>query len=424
MILLAVVSYRQFQSLLAPSVIFTSYWCLITISPIILRLDYYRSVRGLWLILGFCCVLHIGSLIGHQKVKYQNISRSPVENFRIDHWKWVLIICTIFGLGTMPLILASRGYTLSALLDIDLLLSMAREFSLARYHEEYDPPVSVRLLNIFLYLGAMASGIMLGEGDISSKRKYAFLPFAPLVLQTLILTSRTILLLPVMLCLSSYAAVIMLNRKNISDIFSSKTIKLLLTLSLVISIFIGVQAIRDDASIENASDSIDKSLAGILGSPSIFYQWVDNGGLLIESPAWGAYTFSGLFDWLGGVKRQAGMYDSSLGVGADGSSISNVYTLFRGLIEDFTLLGAGLLILLIGIVAGVSYSNVSAGNTYWLPILSLFYAYTFWSCVVSIFNYNSIIAAWVAYTVMFSPILSFVRCVEANAPDIEDAVTE
>jgi len=77
---------------------------------------------------------------------------------------------------------------------------------------------------------------------------------------------------------------------------------------------------------------------------------------------------------------------------------TNIYTLFRGLIQDFTLPGALIVLWIVGVIAGYAYNQTARGHLTWMPILIAFYAF---ACdfLTSIFNYNSILFAWVGLTV-------------------------
>ena len=107
----------------------------------------------------------------------------------------------------------------------------------------------------------------------------------------------------------------------------------------------------------------------------------------------GAYTFAGAFDLLGIKPRQIGVYEElqTLAGGED----TNIYTLFRGLIQDFTLPGASLFGVLLGIVAGGAARSGSTSHGRNLLVLAGYYAFILFSPIISLFTYNGLILAWV-----------------------------
>jgi hypothetical protein len=78
-----------------------------------------------------------------------------------------------------------------------------------------------------------------------------------------------------------------------------------------------------------------------------------------------------------------------------GTETTNVYTFFRGLIEDFTAAGAALVAAWIGGCAGWIYSRRSRNSRVALFWLSAFYASFLYSPIVSLFSFNGAALAWV-----------------------------
>jgi len=76
---------------------------------------------------------------------------------------------------------------------------------------------------------------------------------------------------------------------------------------------------------------------------------------------------------------------------------SNLYSAFRGLIQDFTFPGAILLTVTTGAIANLAYRSVKAGNIATLGILAGIYSFVFWSPIVSLFVYNAILFAAILF---------------------------
>jgi oligosaccharide repeat unit polymerase len=168
--------------------------------------------------------------------------------------------------------------------------------------------------------------------------------------------------------------------------------------------FIVLQILRDGVAIDDISTAVNKTLVALLGSPAIFSNWLENQDIWKLEPKGGIYTLAGIIQILGFTERLAGLYDTSIELNmGDDILKSNVYTAFRGLIEDFTLLGVLSLLLIIGVTVGLAYRLVAKGIPYGLPMLALFYAFTLWSGVVSILNYNSLFFAWLLFFLCFLP---------------------
>jgi hypothetical protein len=87
----------------------------------------------------------------------------------------------------------------------------------------------------------------------------------------------------------------------------------------------------------------------------------------------------------------AGLYTDQVQI--DGAGY-NIYTAFRGFIEDFTVPGALVFLALVGFGAEVVYQRVRSGNLRFAGLLTAFYAATLWSFVVDLFIYNTIVLAF------------------------------
>ena len=70
-----------------------------------------------------------------------------------------------------------------------------------------------------------------------------------------------------------------------------------------------------------------------------------------------------------------------------GFSSSNIFTVFRGLIEDFGIVGALVWLFGFGAVGGMAYQRVLEGLRGFLPLLTLAFAFTFVSVSFSLFAY-------------------------------------
>jgi hypothetical protein len=77
--------------------------------------------------------------------------------------------------------------------------------------------------------------------------------------------------------------------------------------------------------------------------------------------------------------------------------VTNLFTIFRALIDDFTVLGAWVALLLVGAAAGYAHRRLTRGVGSALAILAPFYAVVLWSPIVNIFIYNTVTVGWVVF---------------------------
>ena len=128
----------------------------------------------------------------------------------------------------------------------------------------------------------------------------------------------------------------------------------------------------------------------MFGYLSAFSQWMS--GSRPEGVGYGAYTFGGVFDLAGLHPRATGVYSSS--VILPGLEENNVYTAFRGLIQDFSFPVAIVICAALGALCGYGYGQLRRGRFRWALGVSAFYAFVAWSPLGSLFVYNGLILAW------------------------------
>ncbi len=98
-------------------------------------------------------------------------------------------------------------------------------------------------------------------------------------------------------------------------------------------------------------------------------------------------------DWLGIIERDIGFYKENIILA--NSVYTNIFTVFRGLIEDFSIPGTLVFGFGIGVLARLAFNRCSYGQFMWMMPLTLYYAFVLYSPIISLFNYNSAIMAWV-----------------------------
>ncbi len=125
------------------------------------------------------------------------------------------------------------------------------------------------------------------------------------------------------------------------------------------------------------------------GSGNIFYR--DN------SLKCGVMTFFGIFNGLGLVKRQLGIYRDFVYFGRLNRTMrSNVYSMFRMLIDDFGTAGALVFLLLLGFVSSKAMLLIQQRKYIFVSqaFLIAVYSYVLWGFVASIWAYTSILCAF------------------------------
>jgi oligosaccharide repeat unit polymerase len=111
------------------------------------------------------------------------------------------------------------------------------------------------------------------------------------------------------------------------------------------------------------------------------------------SPSPGRYTLAGLYNLIRPGTRAGGVFSQMVSIT---TGYTNVFTYFRELIQDATLTGSLIVMLVLAFCGGFAYRKVAERNIAWIGVLAAFYAGALFG-VSSIFDYNSMILAFVLY---------------------------
>lgn len=120
--------------------------------------------------------------------------------------------------------------------------------------------------------------------------------------------------------------------------------------------------------------------------------------------ALGTKTFMGISNVLGLEERTQGVYTDFYQIGQNGFyGISNIFTIFRSLIEDFGEAGTFFFMAVLGFATKASMKNLIQQNNIFFNQVAITaaYAYLMWSFATSFFSYTSYIAMFFVAYILF-----------------------
>ncbi|HLZ92194.1 MAG TPA: O-antigen polymerase [Candidatus Acidoferrum sp.] len=242
-----------------------------------------------------------------------------------------------------------------------------------------------RLTRMWAFPAVIVGGISF-VGESSRKGKLlSFAGFIPVLLVGTTLASRFGTAMAIACWIGSYLAA----KTHMSGgRFRFRKVLLVSGLSLFIAMVIMYVALGSLRGQKYGDFGDDYAYVGtnFFGYLSVFDNFVKSEGNY--SRGFGQYSFAGAFDLLGIRERETAL--SYIPVMLENGVDSNIFTAFRGLIQDFSYPGAVLLLAVAGFFAGRAYMNSCRGNMRGFPILIAYYAFFLWSPIVSVFSYNSV----------------------------------
>jgi oligosaccharide repeat unit polymerase len=272
--------------------------------------------------------------------------------------------------------------------------ALGHMWSALRYEEGIVEPWPVRLLVMWVYPAALFGGLASAVGAARRRRWLSLSAFFPSILLALVVAARAGVLVAIVCWFAGYLAIASSKFPGGYSVFQSRLVMRFAIIGTAsMFFFLIVDSIRgfDGSGPLQIVPEPLRLETYLFGSLAGFGQWLAAGQA--DPPRFGAYTFAGIFDLMGWSQRYVGLYEDV--VTLQSGEPTNIYTAFRGLIQDFTLFGSALLSFTVGLASGYTYSLSCARVTHWLLLLAAFYAFAFFSPLVSVFNFNGVVLAWV-----------------------------
>lgn len=396
LVTLAVLARAGEGTWLAPGALFPLYWSVALIAPILfLPHDPVATGLILWITLAALVVFGAAAIAGRGG-EAEVVGRGAGAVARPLAVVTVVLAC--IGAAAPLVALERAGYGLAVFTSVHRLVMAAAALSIGRYTETYVPPLASQAALPFLYAAPAFGGMLAALATRNKHKVIALVPFVPPLLMTASQTERTVTIASAMIWVSAYLA---------SRLYLGKTamftrrhvIAGAVAGALAVMVFFAAAIARLGVTdLSYLSDVAIKIQGGFFGHARVLSEWFTSAAFNTPaSPTWGQYTFAGLYDALGVGHRHLGLFSNSV-VLASGDE-TNIYTLFRPLIEDFTPLGSLAALGILGGGGGLAYVAVRRGSFRAVPLLAAFYLTVFYSLITSVWIYNSLMAAMVIFGV-------------------------
>jgi len=384
----AILLRRREGSWYSPATLFTAIWCFLAGIGLLIG-PFQVPFTGILFIVAACLAVGAGAEVSRRRLGPARKSATRLQQGPL--LVWLSLGCAALSFAAVTILLASRGHGPQVFLSPGALAATAREFAVATFINGWQEPSVVSYLTTFNYLGALLAGVLLATQRTGWTRWVGLLNFIPAVMFTAILTTKQSLLLPLAMATSSYVAARLAVGPSTPPLTVSRAAWLAAGVVMLLTLFLLVQmgryGYRTPAQAEEVIRLFLVETFAFLGA---FAHWLQEGGWATTRPRLGFYTFAGEFDLLHLGHRLPGIYGDQLMIGG---RPYNIYTVFRGLIQDFTLPGALVVLAAIGFGAQLAYVRTRAGDIRYGAALAAFYAFALYSWALDIFSYNTVLLA-------------------------------
>lgn len=377
---------RRFQY----TFIWTLYWYLNILFSEIFFVEIEISAALYLFLISISISLFLGEFMG----KFQKIGDSNgVYEININRARTIILITSIFGIVFSIINLYVNGYSLMSLLNLGDLLSLNNQMAIDRYGGERKVSILGQVSLIFVFLTPLLVGFL---------KKYInkwqiFFGFLPAILVVATQNTKITLITAAFF----YITGILLNSlfyRNSFPRVSSKSIFYgiiigILFYSILLFSFVFRVGKLDERTIAKANSKFTSYLAHV----PAFDNWLTQHDESINY-YWGTKTFYGVSSFLGIEERKQGIFeDFYIYKGRNLDISTNIYTLFRSLIEDFGIFGSLCFLSFCSYIFTKRMILKNLNTEFSLAVMSSLLMLIFYSFVTSIYSYTSYILAFVFF---------------------------
>jgi len=418
---------------LHPGAMFAGYWAVAAAAPIAF---YGRALdvshRALLHIAVAVAVFGLGSLIfternpsidnSHLAARLAAGEEPDVQSRLL---MWTVAVGTVSGFGAGLAALAANGIPLDSVMSIDGLMSAGYEVSQSRYtnllSKDYSSPTAHMVMRVLLALTYCAALVapFLALTKVRLKKLWMFAPLPSLVFYGVLTTERAGMVFGIALSLGGYIAMRTLRDGRLPRIGVRGVAIVAMIVLLVTPLFVGMAMLRlgklNPAGLATVRNQMNLYVFGYLPA---FSGWLEQqqaplGG---DRPlGLGSATIAGM-SLLTGQDREAFRYEEWVVIDDEGR-VTNIYTIFRGLLIDFGQVGGVLALFVLGALAGRTYSTViRRGSVIATMGLAACYSVILMSNTISLIHYSNVLGAMILATVVVGVALASRSAVKLARP--------
>ena len=355
------------------------------------------NYKGIIYILITLAFIFFGAFLAQNR-SIERLSSSSKIYFCQKKASKILVLCIILGFLYPIRIIVSNGYSIESIFNLNQLIELNNGLSTSRYADDIESSFVDQILNIFSSLCPLLGGFYYSAFN---KRKDKYLAISTVLPQLFggltqgvkmgIITTTFLWFTGYILCSLLINRKIRINIKKIL-LFILGGFALVSILALSMMFRIGI------FDLDTFYVVAQKFISYAFGHLPAFDAWFSKQSFFDSEYTLGGKMFFGITNYLGIMHREQGLYQDLTTIAIDGSE-TNVYSVFRLVIDDFGIFGSILFYFIFGFISQKIYKNVRLKNNYVFNtmILAGVYFFIFWSFVTSVFVYMTYIAMLVLF---------------------------
>jgi oligosaccharide repeat unit polymerase len=399
------------RSWIAPATLFALLWGSYVLSASMFFVDPEVMVSGvLWVLLATLAV-YAGTIFGRATIP--GIEGSLPEPLHANatpffpHLRFIAVVSVVVGLAEIAYLFARHGYSLRAVLTTAAIAQLTADNRAEYGYGHLQQGLVERMVFALMYLAPLFGGVLFRTARRRLDRVLALLSLVLPILITSLYGSRMGILYGASFWLATYLAASVIGAGS----GAALSAKLLIRIGLVAAVaMIGLSGLAQALRSNEQAGHLNWFLIFVdpFGFLAAFGIWYDAHGLQVQGFYYGARTFRRVVELIGISQPLAPAIQV-------GFTSSNIFTVFRDLIEDFGHFGALLFLFVYGCVGYLAFSRVAAGRLRYLPLAGIVFAFALTSPAISIFLYTVTSVAVLIFAIYF--VVAKVRWIVDPATD-------
>lgn len=401
---------------LNPASIFLLFWFLYTFMPLLLAFEVPVNPLAIiyLLIFGLFFSLPFTTIRWNIAFKANEAKKDAAHVFNRRSMVLGVIVCSLFSTCMAFISVLQQGISIQQIIMSPL--SAGGIYASNRYSGDIVSSIYSQLGLQFSYYSAVLGGLVYGSRKpYENKIIFLVLAFLPATLIMLLQSAKGLFFFSIFLFSGGVLVTRIFNKNyNLINLATLRAILpyVVIAIPFVVASFLS----RGLYQLDDSSIIFDRLRAYLVSYSSVhlpaFSDWFSHryfGESLFEykqeTATLGFYTFMAFFRLFGDAREiPLGVYDEFYFYGE--FIKGNLYTVFRGLISDFGLIGSLLLAIIMGYIAAMTYRNLIIKK---LPIFSIvffifFIGFSYQSFIISSLMWLTIpgviIIQWIMLTLL------------------------
>lgn len=349
----------------------------------------------LWIIFS-CLFILLGEKTGEQCI---SVKPYPLHSYTVKcprrFWIVVIVCLTTISLFGNILEVYAYGFGVGDFLSFKKILNMSHKIATLRY-SGIEISSIITLLQTQKYIASLLSGYYFFSCKNVTNRIVCILPVFPIVLNVLIENTKA----GVIACTILFFIGLIISFVSVNLKCPKFTLKIMLKIMfwgcLLVAFLIFAMVIRlGKVNSETIGVVLEKFKVYAFGNVQAFDLWLSD-WYRVGDWRFGVNTFMAPFNLLGIVSREQGVYGF-----IDGAA-SNVFSGYRGVIEDFGILGGLVFVMILGVIGGrclkkMMKSPLSIGPKIGYCFILFFVVYSY---IISPYIYSSFCITIIEFVIL------------------------